>query len=201
MTNLHGYSHRLAKFIHGDKIQTPGAQFARIKMLVAADHDLLVGAIYLNHIERRSGRNPKALALSHGEVVNAAVLTDHLSTRGYQLTRSLGEGLAALAQISIDETLVVAAGNKTNFLRVGLLRQRQTVRSGTLTHLELGHFTQREKRAAKLLLSKAEEEIGLILAAIGGTFEQPASANVVILHASVVAGGHALPANLPSHDE
>ena len=65
----------------------------------------------------------------------------------------------------------------------------------------LGHVAQREQRAAQLLLGKTEEEIGLVLARVGGTLEQPAVSCFVKSHARVVPGRNPLGANLLGHSE
>ena len=70
---------------------------------------------------------PKSLALSDGEVVNAAVLADDFAVGGDQLSGGIGQRLALLGQIGVEKVLVVAAGDKADFLRVGLLGQRQPV--------------------------------------------------------------------------
>ncbi len=65
-----------------------------------------------------------------------------------------------------------------------------------LANLGLGHAAERKESAAELLLREAEEKVSLVLAAVGGTLEQPASAGIVVLHAGVVAGGNAIGADL-----
>src|SRR5271165_918321 len=165
-------------------------------MLLATHHDSLVGSIDLDHVKRGSRGNPQALALAHGEIMNAAVLADHFPARCYQLSRSIRQTFATVSQVGIDEPLVIAARNKTYLLRIGLLGQRQAVLAGKLAHLRLRQIAQGEKRSAKLLLRESEEEIGLILAAICGTLKQHAAAGVVVLNPSIVSGSDTIGANL-----
>ncbi len=63
------------------------------------------------------------------------------------------------------------------------------------------HFAEGEERAGELLLGEAEEEVGLILAAVGGAGEDPAAAGFVVAIARVVAGGDALGADLAGGEE
>src|ERR1022692_411041 len=170
-------------------------------MLIAADHHLLIRPVNLNHIERRSRRHAQALTLSDGEVVDAAVFADHFPARSYQLTRSVRQSLATLGEVRINKALIVAARDEADLLRVGLLRQRQPPLAGQLANLGLGHAAQRKERAAELLLGEAEEEIGLVLAAVSWALEQPAFADLVILHSGVVARRYAVGANLLCNNE
>src|SRR5208337_4880581 len=169
MANFHGDPYRLMQILNGDEVHSPSTQGSRVEMLLATHHDSLVGSIDLDHVKRGSRGNPQALALAHGEIMNAAVLADHFPARCYQLSRSIRQTFATVSQVGIDEPLVIAARNKTYLLRIGLLGQRQAVLAGKLAHLRLRQIAQGEKRSAKLLLRESEEEIGLILAAICGT--------------------------------
>ena len=74
-----------------------------------------------------------------------------------------GKCLALLGEVGVDEALVVAAGDKANFLRVGLLREREAVLAGEFADFGLGHIAEREDRAAQLLLGQAEEKVSLVL--------------------------------------
>src|SRR2546423_10167215 len=125
-------------------------------MLFTTDSDLLVGAADLDHIERRSGRYAKSLALANREIVNATVLADHVAVCGHQIAGSVGQSLALLREISIDKPLVVAPGNEANLLRVRLLCQRKAMLAGEIADLRLHHVAERENGAAQLLLGQAE---------------------------------------------
>src|SRR6266567_3127280 len=198
MANLHAHAHRLAQIVHGDQVHAPGA---RIEMLFPADNHLLVRAADLDDVERRTRGDAKSLALAHSEVVNAAVLADDFSIRSDQIAGGVRQCLALLGKVGIDKALVVAAGDKANFLRVGLFGERQAVLASEFANFGLGHVAERENRAAELLLGQAEKKISLILALVGGTLEQPAVACFVKGHAGVVSGGDALSPNLLCHNE
>ena len=105
------------------------AQRPGVEIFLLADHDLARVSLDLNHVERRTRGYAKTLALAHGEVVDAAVLADDFAIGGDQLAGGIGQGLALLRKIGVEKLLVVAAGNKTDFLGVGLLRP-EPVRAG-----------------------------------------------------------------------
>ena len=116
MANLHGHAHWLANLCHGNQVHSARAQCARVEMLVTTDDHLLIRTADLDDVQRRSGRDAKSLALAHSEVVNARVLADDFAVRGDEFARSVGQRLALLGQIRVDEPLVVAAGNKADLL-------------------------------------------------------------------------------------
>src|ERR1700678_2594218 len=97
------------------------SQGSRIKMLISADHHLLVRSVDLDHVERRTGRHAQSLALADREIVNAAVLADHFAVCSYQLTRSVGQSFALIGKIGIDKALIIAAWDEADFLRIRLL--------------------------------------------------------------------------------
>src|SRR5262249_38491630 len=101
-------------------------------------------ALNLDHVERRSCGNSQTLALSHREIVNAGVFTNYFAVGAYEFTRGIRQRFALLGEIGIEKGFVVSAGNKTNLLRIRLLRQGQTMLAGELTNLRFGHSTQRE---------------------------------------------------------
>src|SRR5271165_2664212 len=196
MANLHRHPHRLMQIIHRDQVHAPGVQRARIQMVFSSYNHLLRRPADLDHIEWRAGSHAESLALAHGEVVNATVLAEDFAVRGYEFTGGVGQSLALLGEIGVDEALVVAAGDEANFLRVGLLRERESVPASEFANFRLGHVAQRKHRAAQLLLSQAEQKISLILTRISRTLEQPPATIFVKGHAGVVPGGYSLGTNL-----
>src|SRR5215472_15414154 len=70
-----------------------------------------------------------------------------------------------------------------------------------LANLGLLHFAKGKEGSRELLLGKAEEEVGLILGVICRARENPASACLVVMVASVVASGDAVGADLTSGEE
>ena len=127
MADLHRDSHGLAQLFHRDEIDTMHPQGAGVEIFLLADHHLASVSLDLNHVERRTSGHAQSLALAHGEVVNAAVLADDFAVGGDQFARGVGQRLALLRQIGVEKLLVVAAGDKADFLRVRLLRQGQPV--------------------------------------------------------------------------
>src|SRR5947209_1904666 len=68
--------------------------------------------------------------------------------------------------------------------------------AGNLTHLWLGHVSERKAGAAELLLGETKQEIGLILGGIGSPLQQPAIALTVKLTTRIVPGGQQICPNL-----
>ena len=103
------------------------AQGARVKLFLITHNHLSGISLDLDHVERRTCRYAQSLALAHGEVVDAAMLAYDFAIGGNQFAGSVGQGLALLRQVGVEKLLVVAAGNKADFLRVGLLGQGQSM--------------------------------------------------------------------------
>src|SRR5947209_12055146 len=116
MANLHRDALRLAQIIHRNQVDPLGAQCTRVQMLVSTYNYPLVRAADLDDVERRSRRHTESLALSHGEIVNTGVLSNDLAIRSYQLPSSVRQRFALLGKVGINETLVVASGDKADFL-------------------------------------------------------------------------------------
>src|SRR5579863_8465688 len=107
MANLHRHPHRLVKIVDRDQVYAAGAQGARVEMLFPADDDLLISAADLDDVERRAGGYAESLALADGEVVNAGVLAENFAGGGDEVAGGVGQGLALLGEVSVDEALVV----------------------------------------------------------------------------------------------
>src|SRR5712671_6105142 len=125
------------------------------------------------------------------------MVAQYLAVCGDEFTGGVGQLLALLVKVSIDEALVVAAGDEAYFLRVRLFRQRQMMLARQLAHLRLLHVAQGKQRAAELLLREPEEKICLVLGGIGGAAQQPAIALRRKLAARVMSRGQHVSANLP----
>src|SRR3954471_2938581 len=126
MADLRLHPHGLTKLGDGYPVQVAGTQRLRHKIVPATDHNLALGAVDLQNVKRIPGRNAKALALSHGEVVDALMLADDLTSRSHQLTRGIRQRLARLLEIGINELGVVSTRHKADLLRVRLLSDLQS---------------------------------------------------------------------------
>src|SRR5579864_9114388 len=90
MANLHRHAHWLSQIVHRDQIHTPGAQRARIKVLISAHDNLLAGAADLDDVERGSCGYAQSLALAHCEVMHAAMLADDFAACGNEVAGGVG---------------------------------------------------------------------------------------------------------------
>ncbi len=144
MANLYLDSHGLVQLLDRNKIGSVHPKGAGVEFLLIADDYLASVSLDLYYVERRTCRHSKALALAHGEVVNATVLAHDLAVRRDQFAGGIGQGLALLSQVRVQKLLVVAAGNKADFLRVRLLGQRQSVLLGQLDGPQASSFRPAE---------------------------------------------------------
>src|SRR5512146_291029 len=103
-----------AQVIEGDPVEPVRTKGSGEKLLARADHNLAAVPVDLQDEQGRAGRDAQALALAHGEVVNAAMRADHFPAGRDQFAGSIGQPLALLFQVSFEELLVVAAGNKAD---------------------------------------------------------------------------------------
>src|ERR1022692_92848 len=160
--DLYRNPHRLAQLGRRHQVHPARAEGARVKLLVFADYYLPGLVVDLNHVQRRTGGYAKSLALPDREVVNSGVLADHLAVggnhfAGNHLARNLlssnaSRFISVLRKIGFEKALVVAAGDETDFLRVGLFGDRETVLAGQFAYLGLGHTAKGEQSAAQLFL-------------------------------------------------
>src|SRR5947209_12781715 len=99
-------------------------------------------AAQFDDVERLGTGDPQSLALTDGEVVDPAMLPDHLTRGGYKLTRCVGEGLVVFGEVGVDELLVVAPGDEAYLLGVRLLGEGESVVGGESAHVGLGHSAE-----------------------------------------------------------
>src|SRR6202030_2341619 len=104
-------------------------------------------------------------------------------------------------EIGFEKTLVIAAGDEANFLRVGLLGDQEAMLAGDLTHLGLGHVAKGKQGPAQLVLRKAKEEVSLVLRPVGGPLQQPATELIVKDNLGIVSGSNLIGANLLRHNK
>src|SRR5208337_1874147 len=173
----------------------------RVKLVVFADHHLPRVVVDLNHIERRARGHAESLALADGEIVNPGVLSDNLAVSGDHLAGNISRRASLLVEIGFQKALVVAAGDETNFLRVGLFGNHQIVLAREFANFGLGHAAEWEQGAAQLLLREAEEEVSLVFTPVSRTLQQPAVHMLVKDDLSVMAGGNLVGANLPCYNK
>src|ERR1700734_1094291 len=116
MTDLRLHADGRTKIIEGNPIQPPRTQRLREQVLSRSDDHLSLLAPNLEDIQGRPGSNSEPLALSDGEVMNAAVAADHLSCGRNQFPSCIRQRLSLLLEIGIEELLVISARNKADFL-------------------------------------------------------------------------------------
>src|SRR5258707_1065947 len=133
--------------------------------------------------------------------MNSFVVSQNFAVSRDELAGGVRQRLALIGEIGVNEALVIAAGDKTNLLRIRLLGEREPVLAREFAHLRLIHLAQRKARAAELLLRETKKKICLVLGGIGGAAQQPAIALGIKLAARVVSRSKEVGANLPRGDQ
>src|SRR5579864_7720544 len=129
------------------------------------------------------------------------MLADHAAIGGYEFSRGIRKRVALLGKICVKKILVVATGNKTDFLGVRLFGQRQTILASEVANLGLIHSAKRKQSPAELLLCESEEKIRLVLGAVCGTLQPPATARIMKFDARIMPGRYRICADLLCHGE
>src|SRR6202012_6106827 len=117
VANLGLDAHRSVERRDRNPIQVAGAERLDGRLRLTAYLHLLGRVVYLYDVERRGRGEPQSLALSDGEVVDALMVADHLARCRHQLAGGIGQRLALLVEVGVDELLVVAAGDEADLLR------------------------------------------------------------------------------------
>ncbi len=141
----------------------------------------------------------KPAPLADGEMMHARVLAQHAAVGVANFAVRFLRSDPALAEVSVDESRIVAVGNEANLLAVGLRGHRQSQLASQIAHLRLGVSAQGKIGAGQLLLLQAEEEIGLVLGVVHAPAHLIAARRVVKADARVMAGGDALRAHAGRH--
>ena len=173
VTDLDLHTHGDGEFGNADPVDAVGAQSRGGEFGVGADGDAVARGVDLENVERIGRGYLETLALPDSEVGDAFVATDHFAAGGDEFAGRVGHFPALLFEVGGEELLVIAAGDEADFLRVGLLGERQAVLPRNFADLGLVHAAQRKECVRELLLGEAEEEVGLILAEVSGTLENP----------------------------
>ena len=84
MTDLHLNSHRIRQVSYGNEIGPVDTQGTGIQLFLITHYDLARISLDLDDVERRARGHAQSLALTHSEIVNAAVFADDLAVGGNQ---------------------------------------------------------------------------------------------------------------------
>src|SRR5690242_14457304 len=170
-------------------------------MLVAADNHLLLRPADLDYVQRRSRCNAESLALADGEVMNARMLANDLPARGHKFAGCVRQRLSLLREVGINEALIVSARDKANLLRIGLLRQRQSMLAREFAHLWLRHVAEGKQGSAELFLRQSKEKVSLVLTVVRRTLKQPSPSRFVEGDTGVVTSRDPVGADLLRHNQ
>ena len=195
VADLDFYAHGGGEGGDADPVEAAGAESLGGEFGVGAYRDLVRVRVDGEDVERRGGADAEALALADGEVGDAVVMSDDFAVGSDEFAGGVRDGAALLFEVGSEELLVVAAGDEADFLGVGLFSEGQAGIASGDADVWLFHGAEGEEGAGELVLSEAEEEVGLVLGQVGGALEDPAGACGVVLVDGVVAGGDAVRAD------
>jgi len=185
----------------GDPVEAVGEEIAGEKIFVGADGDPVGVGVDGEDVERVGRGEAEALALAYGEALDAFVVTDDLAGGGDEFAGGVGELFVLLVEVRLQESVVVAAGDEADLLRVGLGRDGEAGFGGHLADFGLAHLAEGEEGARELVLREAEEEVGLVLGMVGGAGEDPALSLLVKMITRIMPGGDAVGTDLTGGDE
>src|ERR1700722_390924 len=172
------------------------------EFLVLAHDETIPRAVKRDDVHRRlSAGKSQALALTYRELMQPIVPAQNFTGSGDDIARFLRQIASLLLQISLDKLHVISRRDKTDFLALGLFRDGNLQAARDFADFVLLQFAEGKIGARELLLRKAEEEISLVLGFVHGSEKFVAAGMRIVAHASVVAGGNALGANLARSDE
>src|ERR1700682_5046039 len=112
-------------------------------------------------------------------MMNPLVLADHVAIGGHKFASGVRQGIALLREVCVKKVLVVSTRDEANLLRIRLLREGESVVARQFANLGLRHLSQRKQSATELFLGESEQEICLVLGAVGRTLQQPAPASLI----------------------
>src|SRR5450755_4032239 len=101
-------------------------------------------------------------------MMHAAMLAQRTPVRTHQFTSRLRRRYALLPQVRVNESGIIAVGNKANLEALALVGYCQVHVARQPSHIRLAHLTQRKQAASKLRLSQSKQEVSLVLGLIHG---------------------------------
>ena len=122
MSNLDGDAEffALVEIGDGDPVEAVGVEVAREEIVVGAYGDLVGVWVDGQDVEWVGRGQAETLALAYGEALDALVVADDFAGGGDEFACGVGEGLMLLFEVGLEEGVVVATGDKADFLGVGL---------------------------------------------------------------------------------
>src|SRR5262249_36561871 len=137
-------------------------QARRKKLVAPADHH--GGGVALNfaHIQRLAGGKAETAALADGEAMHTAMFGE----RGAGPVDDPPGPDARRARGTLDKSRVVAIGNETDLLALGLVRVGESQSARPRAHLGLGHRAERKQGPREFGLGQREKKIRLVLGSI-----------------------------------
>jgi hypothetical protein len=96
-------------------------------------------------------------------LVQTVVLAEDAAVGGDNLALTAWKRLSVLRQILLDEVDVVAAGDETDFLALGLFGDGQFASAGQLADFSLGELAEGNSVAASCSCVSPKREVGLVL--------------------------------------
>ena len=124
----------------GDPVEAVGVEVAGEEIFVVADGDLVGVGVDGEDVERVDRCEAEALALADGEALDAFVMADDFAGGGDEFAGGVGELFVLFVEVRLEESVVVAAGDEADLLRVGLGGDGESGFGGHLADFGLAHL-------------------------------------------------------------
>src|SRR6266849_7667373 len=130
MAIAHAYfrAHRLARIVQSDPVDAGRREFVAQQLFLMSGDNLVLQRIDSDDVQWLRFGDAEAAALSDGVMMNARMRANHRTACADDLART-GRAIVFVFRfkIPIDEARIVAIGNKTDLLRLGLLSHGEFV--------------------------------------------------------------------------
>ena len=153
------------------------------EVFFVANDDSVGLRVDIDHIAWAWGSTWQAFALADGEHLDTLVVGDEVAL--CVVDAALVEFL--LAEVAAQERLVVIARHEADFLAVHFVGDLQPESACDFADFGFFHSSQRREGVLELILTKAEEEIRLVLAGVAAFAEN--GVVLVMVDDGVVSGG------------
>src|SRR6476620_29636 len=130
-------------------------EFVANQIVCVPDNHTIGFRIEIDDITGMWRTSGQTLALTNREQLEAVMFTDEIPVDIVDFAAMK----FVFAQMRTQKSLVIVAGNETNFLAVALVCDPEAQRVSDLPNLRLRHRAQRCKRAAQLRLTQTEQKI------------------------------------------
>ena len=141
---------RCIQTVSGNQVQ-PGQRYGRrVQPVVRGQYNAAADRILGGNKHGSAQRDTQSLALSHGVVQNAPVLSQYVTGFIHIIAGQIGQ-----TEHTCQKCRVISVRNKADVLTVALVRRDKPLACGNFPHLPLGQTAKRKECARQLFLIQA----------------------------------------------